>query len=70
MKLTVITNQSGEVTGTVRGHAKDFQFGEFSAGLIVSKGDKHYEVEVPDEFDKMGADELHESVTPHLKKAR
>jgi hypothetical protein len=70
MKLTVITNQSGEVLGTVRGHSKDFQFGDFKAGLKISKDEKLHEIEVPDDFEKMGADELHKNVLTHLKQSK
>jgi len=70
MKLTVITNKSGEVIGTVRGHARDFSFGDYKAGLVVSKDEKHQEIEVPDEFEKMGAEELHRNVALHFRKVK
>ena len=69
MRLTVITNQSGEVIGTVRGHSKDFHSGELKAGLVFSKDQKHHEIEVPDDFEQLGAEDLHKSVTAHLKKS-
>ncbi len=71
MKLTVITNQSGEILGTFRGHSKDFfQFGDLKAGLHVSKDQTHHEIEVPDEFERMGAEDLHKNVAAHLKKSK
>ncbi|MDP4261157.1 MAG: hypothetical protein Q8941_01385 [Bacteroidota bacterium] len=70
MKLSVITNQSGEILGTFKGHAKDFQYGDFKASIVVSKDQKHHEIEVPDEFEHLGAEELHKNVAAHLKKSK
>jgi len=70
MKLTAITNQSGEILATFRGHSKDFQFGDFKAIPHASQDQKHHEIEVPDEFERMGAEELHKNVAAHLKKSK
>jgi|KBSMisStandDraft_5_1062788.scaffolds.fasta_scaffold157133_3 hypothetical protein len=69
MRLTVITDSNGSVTGTVKGHSKDFESGEFRAGLIIGTGEKKHEIEVPDEYERMNAEELHKKVKEHIKKS-
>ena len=62
MKLTVITDKNGTITGTIKGHSHDFIFGSFRPGLIIEKGERTYEIEVPDEYEKMDANELHKKL--------
>jgi len=70
MKLTAITNEAGDILATFRGHSKEFEFGDFKAGLDASKDQRHHEIDVPDEFERMGPVELHKNVAAHLKKPK
>jgi hypothetical protein len=67
MRLTVITNSSGEVIATHRGHSsKD----KLQAGLRAGPNQTLHEIEVPDEFDKItNPDELHTRVKSHMHKS-
>ena len=68
MRLTVITSCNGVVTGTIKGHANDFIFETFRPALIIEKGERTHEVEVPDEYEKLNPDELHQKINEHIKK--
>ena len=67
MRLTVIISHNG-VVGTIKGHSNDFIFETFRPALVIEKGERTHEVEVPDEYEKLNAGELHEKVREHIKK--
>jgi hypothetical protein len=52
MKITVITDSNGQVTGTIKGHAQDFYSGDILCGPVISEEMQLHEIEVPDEFEK------------------
>jgi hypothetical protein len=67
MKLTVIINARGQVAGT-------FRHGPLANGLHMKlvPGPKQSvrEIEVPDEFARLGAKELHERIARDYLKAK
>jgi hypothetical protein len=66
MKLTVVVDKRGEVTGTIRGHASEHD----EAGVILQRDQKGHEIEVPDEFAQIeDAAELHKKVASHVPSA-
>ena len=66
MKLTVITDRNGIVTGTIKDHSRN-KTGEFRAGLTICCGERKHEIEVPDEYERMDAAELHKKVRKYIK---
>jgi hypothetical protein len=64
MKLTVVTDQAGQVTATIRGHASDHE----SVGVAAHPNRKTHEIEVPDDYEQIkDAEELHRKVASHLR---
>ena len=72
MKITVITDDTGNVLGTQRTsdeHSKESGHGP-TASSKVAAGPKQRvtEIDVPDEALKGSAEDLHKAVARHLKK--
>jgi hypothetical protein len=57
MKLTIIASTSGQILGTAR--YIETEAGPSQGGIIPDAGQLVQEVEVPDEFADLSADELH-----------
>lgn len=70
MRMTVITDASGMVIGTINGHLKDLKHGDLNYRPVLSANQVIHEIEVADECQKMGVKELHEHVHSQLKKIR
>ena len=70
MKMTVITDASGMVIGTINGHLKDMKQGDLNYRPIPTANQKIHEIEVGDDCLKMAVKELHEHVHAQLKKVR
>ena len=68
MRLTIITDRNGAVTGTIKGHSNDLIFGTFRPKLILEKGESTHEVEVPDEYEKLNAGELHKKLKEYISR--
>jgi len=67
MKITVITDDKGEIVGTTRGHSKDS--GRSADGYAVlrpSAGQTFREVDAPEEFATYDAAELHKHLKAHM----
>ncbi len=73
MKMTVITNTKGKLLASVFGHvseqasqlgnARHYQGQEGPlATLVCQPGQKFHEVEVPDKYEKLSPDALHEAL--------
>ena len=64
MKITVITDLSGNVLGTVRHVAAE---GQPVATLSAGTGQKAYEIELPADLERLESpDALHEALARHL----
>jgi hypothetical protein len=76
MKLTVITDDRGELVGAMQGHARapDVARGsqkteEFRGGLMAGPGQTMHELEVPDSFGKIeDPDQFGEKLIRHVRK--
>jgi|SwirhirootsSR3_FD_contig_31_16207495_length_658_multi_5_in_0_out_0_2 hypothetical protein len=68
MKLTVITDKQGKVIGSARTGKSDD--GKIEFGVIPLPGQKHYEVDVPDQIKVEAPAELHKALAKLIKKSR
>jgi hypothetical protein len=71
MKMTIITNAKGEVTGSMRGHYTDrLQESGQGASILPAQGQKFHEIEFPDELADCDAGELHTRLAAHRDKTK
>jgi hypothetical protein len=75
MKMTLITDERGELVGAMEGHAptpdaaKVSENGDFRAGLMAGPGQRLHEIEVPDELRKIkDPDEFGTSLMSHVRR--
>jgi len=76
MKLTVITDDRGELVGAMQGLARPPEATrgpqkteDFRAGLMAGPGQTMHELEVPDEFGKIAdPDQFGERLIRHVRK--
>lgn len=66
MKLQVLVNTAGDVLGTAR--FVPVEGGPTAGGIVAGAGQLVQEVEVPDNFANLSADELHTKVKGLLPK--
>ena len=70
MKVTIITDQLGNLVGTVQGHSLSAKQGEFVAGIALDSGQKAHFVEVDNELaDITDGNEFHARMKPYMPKA-
>ncbi|MCU1265503.1 MAG: hypothetical protein JWM21_1821 [Acidobacteria bacterium] len=71
MKMTIITNAKGEITGSVRGQYLDRRtVSGQAASILPSQGQKLYEIEFPDELTDCDPGELHKRLGAHRSKTK
>jgi hypothetical protein len=76
MKLTIITDEQGELVGAMQGHARRPEVAQapqktdkFQAGLMAGPGQTMHEIEVPEEFSKIAdPDQFGERLSLHVRK--
>jgi len=69
MKVTVVTDQHGNLVGTIRGHKLSEKQGNIEAGVFLSPGHTVRHIEVDDALGKLtDADEFHSRLTKHMTK--
>ncbi len=71
MKMTIITDSKGELLGSTQGECSRLgvtEQAEISVGLLPGPDQKFVEIEVPDDFAKCDASELHKRLKEHLSK--
>jgi hypothetical protein len=79
MKVTVITNEKGELVGTIQGEyglteiegrtalaVNDEADSSVQAGILLEPGQQTQEIEVPDEVAQMDADDFLERIRSQL----
>jgi hypothetical protein len=69
MKITVITDQRGNLVGTIRGHKLSEKQGNIEAGVFVSPGHKMHHLDVDEALGKLtDANEFHARLEKHIPK--
>jgi hypothetical protein len=67
MKITVVTDQRGNLVGTIRGHKLSEKNGNLEAGVFLSPGHNIHHIDVDDALGKLtDADDFHARVTKHM----
>jgi len=69
MKVTIITDHTGNLVGTVKGHNMSSKHGNLEAGIAMGPGQRAHFVEVDESLGKItdGA-EFHERIKAHIPK--
>lgn len=69
MKVTVVTDQRGNLVGTIRGHKLSEKQGNIEAGVFVSPGHSMHHLDVDDALGKLtDANEFHARLEKHIPK--
>jgi hypothetical protein len=67
MKITLVTDHSGKLVGTIRGHELSAKKDGVEAGVMASPGHKLHQIEVDDSFGRItDAAELHQKLAQHV----
>lgn len=70
MKITIITDEAGQLVATVHGHSLSAKQGNVEAGVILQPGHKAHKVEVDEALALLaGKPEFHDQVKRHIPAA-
>jgi len=68
MKITLITDQTGALVGTIHGYAASGKKGDVEAGLVLGPELRTRQVEVDDALSKVSdANELHRKLAQYMR---
>jgi hypothetical protein len=69
MRYTIITDQSGNLVGSVKGDVLSEKQGDVEATLVAGPGQRLHHIDVEDEIAKVtDPDEMHKKLAPYLSK--
>jgi hypothetical protein len=69
MRMTVITNESGQVMGTHRHEQGEPRRGQPRFSILAGPGQTKHEIELPAELEGIGsAEELHKRLEEYLRR--
>jgi hypothetical protein len=70
MKVTIVTDDLGNLVGTVKGHSLSSKHGNLEAGIAIGPGQKAHFVEVDEALGKIAdGTEFHEKIKKHIPKS-